>query len=155
MAEHADRLCIKKRSDWVDLKGFVCIFAPCGGRGKNRGSDRCLHRSQQPSAGRLPLGIRISSAERHTKKETHPFGWISFLVDLRRFELPTPTMRMWCAPGPCVSRALFAPGFAHIEGLFLPSISVFFGVAQQIQGGKRRNAQKLSAIGSVVRANNY
>ena len=48
------------------------------------------------------------SAEYRTKKETHPFGWISFLVDLRRFELPTPTMRMWCAPGPCVSRALFA-----------------------------------------------
>ena len=30
------------------------------------------------------------------KKTTH---WVVFfLVDLRRFELPTPTMRMWCAP---------------------------------------------------------
>ena len=26
-------------------------------------------------------------------KESHPFGWLSLLVDLRRFELPTPTMR--------------------------------------------------------------
>ena len=35
--------------------------------------------------------------ECHTNKKATP--WVVFLlVDLRRFELPTPTMRMWCAP---------------------------------------------------------
>ena len=107
----------------VDLKGFVCIFAPCGGRGKNRGSDQCLHWSQQPSTGRLPLGIRIPSAEYRTKKETHPFGWISFLVDLKGFEPSTPTMRMWCAPGPCVSRALFCDGICTHRGI-IPALDI-------------------------------
>ena len=45
--------------------------------------DRCMGWFESPQTG---------------KNEAHPPGCASFLVDLKRFELSTPTMRMWCAP---------------------------------------------------------
>ena len=47
---------------------------------------------KQQSTGLLHLHLRISL--RVIKKEAHPKRCASFLVDPRRFELPTPTMRM-------------------------------------------------------------
>ena len=47
---------------------------------------------KQQSTGLLHLHLRISF--RVIKKEAHPKRCASFLVDPRRFELPTPTMRM-------------------------------------------------------------
>ena len=54
----------------------------------------------------------------HTKKEDHPVGDLLFLVDSRRFELPTPTMRMWCAPNCATSpyHKNYTAGFSLCQG---------------------------------------
>ena len=41
---------------------------------------------------------REKSEENKKKRQFSAENCRFFLVDLRRFELPTPTMRMWCAP---------------------------------------------------------
>ena len=49
----------------------------------------------------------------------HPAGGVYYLVDLRRFELPTPTMRMWCAPScatsPCFMRIIIFPAIRFVK----------------------------------------
>ena len=47
---------------------------------------------KQQSTGLLHLHLRISF--RDTKRKSTPSGVLFLLVDPRRFELPTPTMRM-------------------------------------------------------------
>ena len=49
------------------------------------------HAAKEHPTGVLHEILRISPVK---NKETHPDGCISLLVDPRRFELPTPTMRM-------------------------------------------------------------
>ena len=72
----------------------------------NRGSHQCLHWCQQQSAGLLHFnGSNLLFMNANTKqkdRQRRPFC----LVDSRRFELPTPTMRMWCAPS-CATSPYF------------------------------------------------
>ncbi len=64
----------------------------------------------------------LDTIEETIKKPPTRGGFL--LVDLRRFELPTPTMRMWCAPScatsPLILACIIALPFCLVK--FSPSI---------------------------------
>ena len=55
-------------------------------------------------------GNCTEKAHRNSIKTT-----VDFVVDLRRFELPTPTMRMWCAPS-CATSPFHLLGYYSAAG---------------------------------------
>ena len=76
----------------------------------NQGLECVILKGHQKIENKIPGGIsRFALGFCKNKKkraETLYQSFSPFMVDLRRFELPTPTMRMWCAPSCATSPCL-------------------------------------------------
>ena len=106
-----------------DLRRFVCVFS----QARKLWLPPVFELVAATCHRQVASKIRISSSECHTNKKTHPVGWVFLLVDLRRFELPTPTMRMWCAPSCATSPYAAAFTAAKLYRLcFLLSRRIYF-----------------------------